>query len=437
MSDTVASSQRGASRFRWVVLAFIFVVYALAAADRANIGIALPHIQEEFGISNTEAGLIVSTFFLCYALGQIPAGMLISRTSVRWTTPAFMILTSLATGLIGTSGSALTVRIWRGVLGIAEAPLPLSILTTINRWFPPKEKGTATGVFLAAAKLGAVVAPPLGAVIIGLYGWRALFFAFAIPGFLLAVIWWLIIRDDPKDSAFTNEAEVDLINDVATEKALNARPRSNLGAFDRLLRMQSVPLLDSTKAVFRSKDIWACGIGYLLMTGVVNVLLAWLPKYLGDVKGLALLQIGFIASLPFVGGVLGNISGGWLSDKILDKRRKPTMIISAIATTLTMVALVYAPEGVIGVSLLLFLAGYLLNIGYSSFSVYSMSITTAETYPMAASVVNTAGQAGGALAPLAAGYILDTYDWNAVFLFLAVCSMAALFVIMVMREQKD
>lgn len=437
MTDTVATAERGASRFRWIVLGFIFIVYTLAAADRANIGIALPYIQKEFSISNTEAGLIVSTFFLFYALGQIPAGFLISRTSIRWTTPAFMVLTSLATALIGTSGSALTVRIWRGVLGIAEAPLPLSILSTINRWFPAREKGTATGVFLAAAKLGAVIAPPVGAVIIGLYGWRALFFAFAAPGFILAVIWWLIIRDDPKDSAFTNDAEVDLIKDTGTDPRAKAAPRRDLGLFDRLLRMRSVPLIGSTRAVFRSRDVWACGVGYLMMTGVVNVLLAWLPKYLGDVKGMDLLEIGFIASLPFVGGVLGNISGGWLSDKILDKRRKPTMIISAIATTLTMIALIYAPQGMVGVAMLLFLAGYLLNIGYSSFSVYSMSITTPAAYPMAASLVNTAGQAGGAMAPLAAGFLLDQYGWNSVFIFLAICSTIALGFILLMREQKD
>jgi sugar phosphate permease len=189
--------------------------------------------------------------------------------------------------------------------------------------------------------------------------------------------------------------------------------------------------------VFASWNIWGCGLGYLLMTGVVNVLLAWLPKYLGEVKHFELMQIGFVASLPFAGGVLGNIVGGWLSDTVLDRRRKPTMMISAVATCLMMIALVYAPNDLLSVSLLLFGTGFLLNIGYSSFSVYSMGLTTRATYPVAASLVNSAGQAGGAMAPLITGMLLDSYSWTAVFLFLGVCSLAALVFVLSIHEPAD
>ena len=173
------------------------------------------------------------------------------------------------------------------------------------------------------------------------------------------------------------------------------------------------------------------------MTGVVNVLLAWLPKYLGEVKHFELMQVGFVSSLPFLGGVMGNVVGGWFSDRILDRRRKPTMMISAVATCLMMIALVYAPNGLLAVSLLLFATGFLLNIGYSSFSVYSMGLTTRKTYPVAASVVNTAGQAGGAMAPLIAGILLDSYSWTAVFIFLGICSLASLVFVLSISEPAD
>ncbi|VVT50164.1 D-glucarate permease [Kosakonia radicincitans] len=63
------------THYRWWVMSFIFVIYTVANADRANIGFALPFIQEEFNISNTLAGLLISLFFAGYALFQIPAGM--------------------------------------------------------------------------------------------------------------------------------------------------------------------------------------------------------------------------------------------------------------------------------------------------------------------------------------------------------------------------
>ncbi|MFX8485612.1 hypothetical protein ABTL75_21450, partial [Acinetobacter baumannii] len=62
----------GKSHFRWVVLTLIFAVYTLAAADRANIGIVLPFIKTEMKLSNTEAGAIVSLFFIGYSVAQIP-----------------------------------------------------------------------------------------------------------------------------------------------------------------------------------------------------------------------------------------------------------------------------------------------------------------------------------------------------------------------------
>jgi MFS transporter, ACS family, glucarate transporter len=80
------------------------------------------------------------------------------------------------------------------------APLPLSLLSTINNWFPSKEKGTATGIFLAAAKFGPVIVPPIGALLIAAFGWRSIFYGFAVPGFFLALIWLMMVSDDPKQS---------------------------------------------------------------------------------------------------------------------------------------------------------------------------------------------------------------------------------------------
>lgn len=429
-----AATQVKPSRYRWVVLGVIVLVYMLAAADRANIGIALPYIQKEFGATNAQAGLLVSAFFLFYSLGQIPAGFVLSRLGVRLVAPVSIVATSVVTLLIGTAHNFLLLKVYRSALGLAEAALPLSMLSTINRWFPPGEKGTATGAFLSAAKMGAVIAPPIGAALILLDGWRTMFIAFAIPGVIMTLVWWWMVPNEPRSSKRVNNAEAEHIEGQQAVSSGPVRAHKDFGAWDKALRYKPVAPLETPRSVFRSWNIWGCGLGYLLMTGVVNVLLAWLPKYLGEVKHFELMQVGFVAALPFVGGVLGNIVGGWFSDTLLARRRKPTMMISAVATCAMMIALVYAPNGLLAVSLLLFGTGFLLNVGYSSFSVYSMSLTTRTTYPVAASVVNTAGQAGGAMAPLIAGLLLDSYSWTAVFLFLGLCSLAALAFVLTISE---
>lgn len=427
------------SRFRWVVMALIFVIYTVAAADRANIGVALPFIRNDFHMSNTEAGAFISLFFVGYSVAQIPAGFLCSKLGVRRIFSVFMLLTSLFTGLIGTSGSVLMLKLYRLGLGLAEAPLPVGITSTINHWFPPKEKGTATGIFLSAAKFGPVIVPPLGALIIQMAGWQEIFFLFAIPGIILSVIWFFLVKNDPAESPHCSPSEVAYIQSCSSVRQGEAvqRKHDSLRWLDRLIRAQKVKLLDTYGSVFRSWNVWGSSLGYFLMTGIVNVILAWLPTYLMTVKHFSVMKMGFVASAPFVGAVLGNLAGGWFSDNVVNRRRKPTMLITALSTSFMMYALTFSPNDPMLLAALLFITGLLLNLGYSSFMVYPMGLTTKKAYPIAMSVVNTGGQAGGAIAPLVTGMILDAYSWDAVFGFLAACSAVCVLVLLTVTEPVD
>ena len=88
-----------ATKFRWLVLTLIVILYTIATADRANIGIALPFIRKDFPMSNTEAGAMMSLFYAGYSLSMIPGGFLISKLGVRRVLSLSMIATSIFTGL--------------------------------------------------------------------------------------------------------------------------------------------------------------------------------------------------------------------------------------------------------------------------------------------------------------------------------------------------
>ena len=431
------------SNYRWVVMTLIFFVYTMAAADRANIGIVLPFVKSEFNMTNTEAGAIVSLFFIGYSVAQIPAGFVVKRFGVRMIFPLFMILTSVFTGLLGTATSALQMKFNRLALGLAEAPLPVALLSTMNHWFPPKEKGTAVGIFLAAAKFGPVLVPPIGAIVIASLGWQYIFYICAVPGVIFSVLWYFLVTNDPAQSPFTSSTEVEHIqcdSPPAPSDAAGGIPlvagnrRRNFGGMDRLIRARTVRPIATVSETFRSPNIWGLAIGYLMMTGIINVILAWLPTYLTTEKKFSILNVGFVAAAPFVGGVLGNLLGGLLSDRVFDKRRKPTIVITALSSVFMMYALIHAPSDPLLLGGALLVAGLLLNLGYSSFTVYPAGLTTKEAYPLAVSVVNTGGQAGGALFPFLTGVILDAYSWDSVFLFLAASSFIALVVMMFVVE---
>lgn len=416
------------TKYRWIVMGLLFILYTVANADRANIGFALPYLRKEFAMSNTEAGGIISLFFFAYAAFQIPSGFLVKKFGARTMFTIGMTLTSLFTGLLGLAGSAFSLKAFRLGVGMAEAPVAIASSATINNWFPPKEKGTATGIFLAGSKVGPLIVPLLCAWIISVWGWREIFYFFAVPGIILAITWFFIVSDRPNQSKFVNEAEVEYIADKTVVEKKNTSPKREykLWWLDKIIRAKKVEPLTSPSQVFKSWDIYGVAFGYFFVVGLSSVFMSWLPTYLVTVKHFAIMKTAFVASAPFAGTVVGNFFGGWFSDNVLGKRRKPMMMVTAISTSIMMVSLINAPESPVLLGLLLFVAGIFLALGYSMYMAYPMGRTNKESYPVAFSVVNMGGQIGGACAPLIVGMLLDKFSWNAVWMALAIGSFICL-----------
>lgn len=434
------ASRTDVGRYRWVVIALVFIVYTAAYADRANIGIALPFIKREFLLSNTQAGMLASAFTFVYAFSQVPAAFVIGRFGVRRSLPLFMVLTSITTLAIGLSPTLGLILALRFVLGFVEAPLPVAAMTTINNWFPRHEKGTAAGVLLAATKFAPLIVPPLGALILMSLGWRSIFLILAVPGIILAVAWAVFVADSPGDSRFTSSQEAEYIEsgDDATQEPPAGKTASAVsGHFRKLdywICARAVRPLADAKAVFGSRDIWSVTLGYFFIQGIVGFILAWLPTYLTDVKKLAILNVGLVAAAPFAGAVLGNLFGGILSDRYFGGRRKPTMLMSCALTVVMMYLLALAPTSALALSLQLFATGFLLSIGLSAFTIYPARLTDRKTFPLGLGIINMGGQLGGAVFPFVTGILLDHYDWTIVFHALAIGATLAFFFLLVAVE---
>lgn len=437
MDQQIPSVNNKRSNYRWFVAFLFFLVYVVAASDRANFGIAMPFIREEFHISNTEAGGLISLFVLFYAIFQLPGAWLLQKFGTRKIIPISMIGTSIVTLSIGLSSSLLQLQLTRGLLGIAEAPLPIGVTSTINQWFPPREKGIATGIFLAAAKFGPVLVPPVCIGIVAIWGWREIFIIFAIPGILLSIIWFIFIPNLPQQSRFVNQQEINHIEEktIDTKNAKGSKEFvERMPLLDRIIKTRDMELLTSTKNILLSWNIIGCGIGYAFQVGITYVLMAWLPTYLLVVKKFSLIDMGVVASTPWIGAVIGNILGGILSDKWLKGRRKPGMIISSLATCLMMALIVLISGNAIYYGVMFFLTGILLCIGYSNYLAYPMNVVSKDKFPLACAIVNMFGQFGGAAAPFLVGLILDHYGWNMSFIFLGTISMFTFIILFTMDE---
>lgn len=439
MSTAEIAHAKGRSSYRWIVAGMIFSIYTIAAADRANLGVALPFIRQEFEMSNAQAGGLMSLFLLAYALAQIPAGLAFSKFGVSRILPGAMIMTSVLTGLVGTAGSLVALKLYRLGLGLAEGPLPISMTTTINNWFPPREKGIASGIFLSAVKFGPVIVPPLCAVIISVWGWREVFYFFAAPGILLSIAWYFMVADHPSRSRFVNQGELNHICDPAPVDPSQAGSATQPSArsfrrLDAFIRRREVPLLETRRQVFGSWQIWGSALSYCFQLGVSSVLLAWIPTYLMTVKGFTVMNMGLVSAAPWVGAVLGNLLGGYCSDRWLAGRRKPGMLLSALGTSVMMYLLINSPADPLAYGLMLMATGVVLSFGFSSYMVYPMALASKQTFPIANAIVNMIGQLGAAATPFLTGLLLDSYGWSYVFSYLAIGSFLSFVLLLTIIE---
>jgi sugar phosphate permease len=422
------------TRFRWVVLAIIFVTYSINFADRSNVGVIIPFLKQEFPINNLEAGAIMSFFFLGYAVSQIPAGLFFSRFGVRGLTSLSILGFSVITYFLGTINSIASMKWLRFALGITEGPTPVGMTSTINNWFPPKEKATATGMgYIGATMFAPIVVPPIAVWLAVNFGWRYVFYVFAVPGILMALVWYLFVKDRPEESPHCSAQEVNYIHE--TEDTSANTGYKDLGWIDKFIRAKKINLVDTLKGVFLSWNIVGDTIAYFFMVCVLQGLLTWIPSYLVTAKGYSFLKMGFVASAPWVGGFIGSVVGGWLSDKVFNSRRKPTMLITALATCIMMIVLINVPENVTLVAMALFMVGFMINIGWPAFTAYPMGLTTKKTYPTAIALVNSGGNLGGFFSPMIAGALLDMFkSYNVVFSYFAISAVLGFLIIMTLHE---
>jgi len=416
-------------------MGMIFVMFTISFADRANIGALLPVITKEFSLTNFQAGAIASFFFLGYLITQIPGGLLASKYGTRGLVALAIFGFSIFTFLLGTATAALQLILYRFGLGFFEGPSPVGGTSTIQNWFPPREKATATGIYIGSTQFAPIIVVPICVWIMLRFGWRYVFYLFSIPGLVMCVIWYLFVRNKPEESPHCSPAEVKYIRELNPLEKTGRREERSLGWLDRVIKFKYFPLLETNREVFRSWTFWGLTVSYSLMVGVIFGLMIWIPSYLVNAKHYSYVKMGFMGATPWIGGLVGSLVGGWLSDKVFLKRRKPLMLVTTVMTTVMMALLINAPGDTLVLGTYLFSTGLLIYVGYPLFTTYLMDITTGTTFPLAFGVMNALATLFNFFTPMIAGALIDAFNYGAVFIFFGCYSIISFFIVLMVNER--
>jgi MFS transporter, ACS family, hexuronate transporter len=309
---------------RWWIAGLLAIATALNYLDRQCFPVVVSEIRKEIPITSEQYGRLTSLFLLAYAIMYAGGGRIMDWLGARAGYAVMILWWSAANFLTGTVTSVFGLGLYRFLLGMGEGGGFPGSGKVVAEWFPPKERAMAFGLFNTGSSVGAVMAPPLIAVIVSTLGWRWVFFVTGSIGFVWAAIWIRYYRP-PATNVYLSAEERALV-----AASLAANETGSQGATSREGRAQF-----SWLRLFTYRQVLTLMAAKFLTDAAWYFFIFWLPKYLADVRGLDIKQIGYFAWIPFAFAGAGSLIGGGLSGFLmrrgvmLDRARKIALGISA------------------------------------------------------------------------------------------------------------
>ncbi|MFD7920086.1 MFS transporter [Streptomyces sp. NPDC059740] len=401
--DTPRPRGRGRN-VRWTIAGLCFSGLVVNYLDRSALGVALPTMAKDLHISQSTQGLVLSSFFVTYALCQLPSGWLLDKLGVKPVFALGALWWSLATAsmaLVRGVGSLVTTRLLMGVGEASGYPAPAK---AVSRWFPARERTLANSVWDNGSRVGTALALPLITVLVAWLHWRA---AFAIIG-LAGLVWlaaWLKWYREPEDHPKLTEEERRYIAQGG------ARLESADGAPAAATSGPAQPADLRWRDLFRYRTVWGMMIGFFCLNYVIYFFITWFPSYLVDERGFDLLQLGFFGTVPGLVAILGSLAGGWSADRLLrrgwslTKVRKTCLVSGTLGSSVIAFAVIVPTAW----GALTLLSVSYATLTFSTASVASLPADVAPTPGHVASlsgIQNFASNVAGVLGPIVTGLLL-------------------------------
>ena len=396
------STNSAPTKTRWMVLLLISLMYMITYMDRTGISIAAPAMAKEFGLSQTALGIVFSVFLWAYAIGQIPLGSMADRLGPRMVLLIIVPFWSLMTAMTAIAGGMASLIVIRFVFGLAEAGAFPAATRAMQLWFPRAERGIVHGVTHSFSRFAVAIVPFLAVSIMVAFGWRWIFYIFGAAGLLWSLAFYLLYRNLPEEHPDVNQSELAHIRGRDADCAI--KPVD--------LHPQLAP---PWRRIFRSANMWYIAAGYCCFYYGTYFFMTWFPSYLLEYRHLSLKAVGTLASLPLFAGMVGDIVGGTLTDRVYRKTGKlkfarrivaaPAMLASGVC--LLPAALAHSAwTAVLGLTASLFFLELVIG------PAWAVPMDVGGEYSGTVSgVMNMAGSLAASLSPIIFGALVQRGFW--------------------------
>jgi ACS family hexuronate transporter-like MFS transporter len=377
---------RQGQRIHWVLCWLLFVATALSFLDRQVLSVLAPTLTAEFRMSNTEYSRVVFGFVLSYTVMFTVGGRLMDLIGVRLGMALAVGIWSVASAAHAFVAGPLGLGMARFALGFGEGGGFPGATKGAVEWFPLERRVLALGIANGGSAFGAVLAPPVTALLASRLGWRGAFLATGLVGALWVAAWLFTFRFAPPEMRVAGPA--------AGRKV-------------------------SFRELLGERQVWFVLAARFLFDPVFYFYMFWIPQYLSRERGFSLQEIGRWYWIPFLVLGVSNILAGRVSDALVKHGwtpRKARATLLACAALLTPVSglAALAPTPAWAIALM---SGLMLAHGFwiSNFLGLLSDIFPSRAIATVTGLTGTAGGMGGMISNLVTGPVVDHYSFAPVF----------------------
>lgn len=423
--DTAVEAKKG-KHTRYLILLIIFIVTTINYADRATLSIAGTEVAKELQLSAISMGYIFSAFGWAYLLMQIPGGWLLDRYGSKKVYTYSLFFWSLFTFMQGfvdmvpLAYAGISMFIMRFMLGFSEAPSFPANARIVAAWFPTKERGTASAIFNSAQYFSLALFSPLLGWLTFAWGWEHVFTVMGGIGFVLTFLWVKFIHN-PTDHPRMSKEELDYITKGG---AVVDMDHKKPGA------VVEGPKLHYIKQLLTNRMMLGVFFGQYFINTITWFFLTWFPIYLVHDKGMSILKVGMVASIPALCGFAGGVLGGVFSDSLIKRgysltvaRKIPIVLGMLLASTIILCN--YTDSTALVVTLMAF-AFFGKGFGALGWPVIA-DTAPKEMVGLCGAVFNVFGNVASIVTPLVIGYLVsELHSFNAALIFVGCSALMAM-----------
>lgn len=384
--QTTNANAKWDTSYEWKIILLLSLTFGLVGLDRFILPVLFPSMMGELGLTYEDLGNLVGILAVFWGISAFAMGFLSDRIGRRNVLVPAIIIFSLMSAFSGMVSGLVGLLVIRAIMGIAEGPVASTGVAVAVEASHPKRRGMNNGIFQCMISLfGNAIGPIIATQLLLVTTWRNVFMLVGIPGLIMAVAMWFIIREPAPQPTVTSTG------------AAIARP-----GFSDLFKHRNVPLAMLTLM---------CAMGGVFVMG------AMMPNYLVDYLKLTPQDMGLVTAAIGFGGCIGQFAMPTISDFI---GRKITTLVSYVLAAIF--TYLFAQADASSLMTLFWLLFFAALFNFSALAILAGPVA-AEAAPigMVASVAGLvigAGEVfGGGVAPIIAGRIAQNTGIENIFTF--------------------